>query len=124
MGERFLVLDEAAAALDDIDPGLAEQFRTMNGLPGPGRTREAVGASVPKSRPSPTPTESHEIRMVVGDDDVRCDCSCGAWTSEVELDGIDAMVFQIRQHLGSEHATSEDGIPGKAVPTRSDRRAG
>ena len=35
MGERFLVLDEAAAALDAVDPQSAAQFRLTNGLPAP-----------------------------------------------------------------------------------------
>ncbi len=124
MGERFLVLDEAATALDGIDQALAEQFRTTNGLPGPSRTQEAAGEVTLESGTPATPADGHEIHMVVGDDDVRCDCSCGAWTSKVDLDGIDAMVLQIRQHLGSGYATSEDGITAQALPTQSERRTG
>ena len=33
MGERFLILEETADALDVIDPELATKFRVVNGLP-------------------------------------------------------------------------------------------
>ena len=49
--------------------------------------------------------------MVVEDRDVRADCTCGQWSTEVDWDGIDTMVIRIREHLGSEDATSDDGIP-------------
>jgi hypothetical protein len=60
--------------------------------------------------------------MDVGDRTVRADCSCGAWATEVGWDGIDAMVVQIRRHLGSVQATSADGITGTTRLT--ERRAG
>ena len=124
MGERFLVLDEAAAALDAVDPGLAEQFRLTNGLPGPDGARIAVDGATPMSPAPADPARRHEIRMDVGDRVVRADCSCGAWTSEVGWDGIDAMVLQIRRHLGSDDATSSDGIATETSPRSSERRAG
>ena len=112
MGERFLVLEETAAELDAIDPELGNRFRTTNGLPDPDLS-SASRASLP-STTSAIPTDGHDIRMVVGDRDVRAECACGQWSTEVDWDRIDTMVFRIREHLGSEHATSGDGIPATA----------
>jgi hypothetical protein len=124
MGERFLVLDEAAAALDAVDPQSAAQFRLTNGLPAPlGAEVTDDGPARGSARPV-DPAERHEIRMVVGDRDVRCDCSCGTWASEVGWDAIDAMVVRIRQHLGSVPATSADGIQAATAATLTDRRVG
>ena len=46
MGERFLILEETADALDVIDPELATKFRLVNGLPGPPQRRARVGRRV------------------------------------------------------------------------------
>lgn len=123
MGERFLVLEETAVGLDGIDPELGNRFRIANGLPGPS-SPAAGGAASPGSPTSAGPAEGHEIRMVVGDQDVRAECTCGHWSSEVDWDGIDTMVIRIRGHLGSNDATSNDGITAKAPPGLSERRVG
>jgi hypothetical protein len=62
--------------------------------------------------------------MVVGDHDVCAECTCGQWSSEVDWDGIDTMVIRIREHLGTDDATSGNGIPAKAPSGLSVRRAG
>ena len=124
MGERFLILEETADALEVIDPELAVQFRVVNGLPSRPRQEMAAGPAAPELKASVTPPKRHEIRMDVGDHHVRSDCTCGEWTSEFDWDGIDAMVFQIREHLGSVHATSDDGITTTAASTRSEKRVG
>ncbi len=122
MGERFLILEETADALDVIDPELAVQFRLVNGLPGPDERSESLGARPPE--PSTTPPKPHEIRMDVGADQITSDCSCGTWTSAVDGDDIDTMVIQIRQHLGSVHASSEDGILAAGPPTGAQTQVG
>lgn len=124
MGERFLILEETADALDVIDPELAVQFRVVNGLPRRPREEMAAGGSAPELKASVSPPKRHEIRMDVGDHHVRSDCTCGEWTSEVDWDGIDTMVVQIREHLGSVHATSDDGVTTTAASTRSEKRVG
>ncbi len=124
MGERFLVLEETAVELDGIDPELGNQFRITNGLPQPGPS-QAGGSGAPLESTSPVgPVEGHEIRMAVGDQDVRAVCTCGQFTSEVDWDGIDSMVVRIREHLGSDEATSDDGIPAKAPSRLPWRRVG
>jgi hypothetical protein len=64
--------------------------------------------------------------MDVGDRQIRCDCSCGAWQAEVDLAEIDTMVAQVRGHLGRFDATSDDGITTAAPsrPAASERRVG
>jgi hypothetical protein len=114
MGERFLILEETAEALDVIDPELAVQFRVVNGLPGQPREEMEAGPTAPELMGSMSLAESHEIRMDVGDHQIRCDCTCGAWHCEVDWDEIDTMVAQIRGHLGSMRATSDDGITAAA----------
>ena len=121
MGERFLLLEGTADALDVIDPELAVQFRIVNGLPDRPRAEPASGPPV-----SERPADRHEIRMDVGDRQIRCDCSCGAWHAEVDLAEIDTMVAQVRGHLGRFDATSDDGITTAAPsrPAASERRVG
>ncbi len=122
MGERFLVLDEAAAALDGIDPGLADQFRLTHGLPGPtGAHRVVTEAGSPAAADREV---DHEIRMAVDDGAIRCDCTCGMWSTEVDLDAVDTMVVAIRRHLGSAPATSDDGIRSTSTSTSAERRVG
>jgi hypothetical protein len=125
MGERFLVLEETAAGLDGIDPELGNRFRITNGLPLAGGSQVAGGGSSLESTPSSMSSKGHEIRMVVGDDDVRAECTCGQLSSEVDWDGIDTMVIRIREHLGSDDdATSVDGIPTRAPSRMPERRVG
>ncbi len=114
MGEQFLILEETADALDVIDPELAVQFRLVNGLPRQPR-QELLGASAaPEPEATSAATPHHEIRMDVGDRQIRSDCSCGAWTSVVAWDEIDTIVTQIREHLGSVQASTGDGITATA----------
>jgi hypothetical protein len=126
MGERFLILEETADAFDVIDPEMAVQFRVANGLPT--QPREVTAElTAPELIGSMSPAKRHEIRMDVGEHQIRCDCTCGAWHSAVDWDEIDTMVAQIRRHLGSVHATSDDGITAAATsvsPTDSEKRAG
>jgi len=116
MGERFLILEETADALDVIDPELAVHFRKVNGLPRQAFDELPVGLGAPDPAASMGPPDRHEIRMDVGDRHIRSDCSCGAWTSVVEWDEIDTMVMQVREHLGSVQASTEDGIKEAASP--------
>ncbi len=127
MGERFLILEETADALDVIDPELAVQFRMVNGLPKPAPVEQAPGPGAPELEVSPGPPKRHEIRMDVGDRQIRTDCACGEWSSVVEWDEIDTMVVQIREHLGSVYATSDDGITAPNAsdsPTVTEKRVG
>ena len=126
MGERFLILEETADALDVIDPQMALQFRVVNGLPTQAR-EVAPGLRAPEVIGSMCPAKRHEIRMDVGDHHIHCDCTCGAWHSAVDWDEIDTMVTQIRRHLGSVQATSDDGIAAASTsvsPADSEKRAG
>ena len=115
MGERFLILEETADALDVIDPDLATKFRVVNGLPLEPREETADGSTRAESKLSERPPTDHEIRMDVGDVQIRCACTCEAWSSALDWDEIDTMVVQIREHLGAVRGTSGDGI----VPTRA-----
>jgi hypothetical protein len=124
MGERFLVLDEAATALDAVDPSLAEQFRIANGLPASGPVGGSGGGASTGPTASAAPLEGHDIRMAVDDRVVRAECSCRTWTSEVDWDGIDVMVSRIRQHVGSDGATSQDGIEVDAPSSLPESWAG
>ena len=57
MGERFLILEETADALDVMDPELARQFRLVNGLPGlatNGRATDPHHGCQPRLRPGNT----------------------------------------------------------------------
>ncbi len=123
MGERFLILEETADALDVIDPELATQFRVVNGLPSP--TADAVPAW--NAVPTPAAPPQHEIDMKVSDDQIRSACSCGEWASVVGWDQLDTLVVRIREHLGTTQATTRDGIPatdGSAAAPELGRRAG
>jgi hypothetical protein len=110
MGERFLILEDTADALDLIDPELAVHFRIVNGLP------RRSGDGVPdrsgevELEPAAAPSRHHEIRMDVGDDHIRSDCSCGEWSHTVGWDEIDVMVTHVREHVGSAQASSGDGL--------------
>jgi hypothetical protein len=127
MGERFLILEATADALDVIDPGLARKFRVINGLPSQLREDEAEGLTPAELRGSESPERNHEIRMDVGDCQIHCECTCEGWSSAIDWDDIDTMVVQIRAHLGTDHASSEDGIKVTSTsvsPRKSEKRAG
>jgi hypothetical protein len=110
MGERFLILEETADALDVIDPELAVHFRTVNGLQRVAPEELLPGAAA-LSEPSAVASH-HEIRMDVGDDHIRSDCSCGAWSYTVGWDEIDVMVAQVREHVGSARAPAGGAMAG------------
>jgi len=116
MGERFLILEETADALDVIDPELAVQFRLVNGLPR--QPREELSAALAVSGPETSTSlpNRHEIRMDVGTAQISSGCSCGEWTSAVAWDEVDTMVIRIREHLGSVPASTEDGITETVSP--------
>ncbi len=122
MGERFLILEETADALDVIDPELAVHFRTVNGLPR--MPRDAMYAD-PEVLPleAAAATKHHEIRMDVGDDRIRSDCSCGAWSSTVDWDEIDVMVTEVREHVGSARESGADVTVTTESPTGPDSTA-
>ena len=132
MGDLFIVLEEAADALSAIDPEAAMKFRVVNGLPadpqsamlanptGPAIKTIAIGADG-------TPREHHEIRMVVGDDQIRSECTCGTWTCAVDWDEMSDMVVRIRDHVGHAPASSGDGITlaePAVIPLRLEKWAG
>jgi hypothetical protein len=127
MGERFLILEDTADALDVIDPELAVHFRTVNGLPKRARdemTDWSIGAA---PEPPVAPSRHHEIRMDVGDDHIRSDCSCGEWSNSVGWDEIDVMVAHVRDHVGSAQASSGNGIATRTPstsPAAADKRVG
>ena len=125
MGDRFLILEDTAEALAEIDPDLATRFRVVNGLP------QQAGAGARSIDPDATgpmdPATRHEIRMDVGDRQIQCDCICGVWSSVVDWDEIDQMVVQIREHLGPVDAMTRDGITATSTSfsaTTSEKRAG
>lgn len=127
MGERFLILEETADALDVIDPELASKFRVVNGLPIQPREEIAEGSTPAEFRGSERPATSHEIRMDVGDGEIRCECNCETWSASFDWDEIDTMVVQIREHLGAVRATSGDGIaatPAPVSPRLYEKRVG
>ena len=100
MGERFLLLEETADALDVIDPELARQFRLVNGLPFAG-----LGVAWPGQSSSIPPggvATGHAASIDEGPDGIRVACSCGDWHAEVGWDEIDELVVAARAHFGSE----------------------
>jgi hypothetical protein len=98
MGERFLLLEDTADALDVIDPELARQFRLVNGLPFPG-----LGSVRPERLdPSWREATGHAASIDEGPDGIRVACSCGDWHAEVGWDEIDDLVVAARAHFGME----------------------
>jgi hypothetical protein len=126
MGERFLLLEETADALDVINPELATQFRVVNGLPGPASVSVPGWADAPTADATPEVPVHHEIAMTVEDDRIRSTCSCGGWATDVRWDDLEAMVLQVREHLGAAEASTRDGIPAAGPSTAAElgRRAG
>ncbi len=94
MGERFLLLEDTADALDTIDPQLARQFRLVNGLP--------PVADVEPGIAEPGFPGVHVASIDEDADGIRVDCSCGAWRAEVGWDEIDDLVVAARSHFGVE----------------------
>jgi hypothetical protein len=121
MGERFLILEETADALDVIDPELAVHFRTVNGLP------KLPGGSDARHRESAVASTHHEIHMDVGDATIRSDCSCGMWSDTVGWDEIDTMVTRVRAHVGSTRMPSGDAMvtsESSPAPAGVDKQVG
>jgi hypothetical protein len=119
MGERFLILEETADALDVIDPELAVHFRTVNGLP-----KLPGGSAAPKLESA---VAHHEIHMDVGDAAIRSDCSCGMWSETVGWDEIDTMVTRVREHVGSTPVPSGDAMAAaesSPAPAGADKQVG
>jgi hypothetical protein len=98
MGERFLLLDDTADALDVIDPELARQFRLVNGLPFPG----LGGVQAEGLDPSGRVATGHAASIDESPDGIRVACSCGDWHAEVGWDEIDDLVVVARAHFGRE----------------------
>ena len=99
MGERFLLLEETADALDVIDPELARQFRLVNGLPFAGLD------GVPRPErldPSRRVATGHAASIDEGPEGIRVACSCGEWRAEVGWDEIDDLVVAARADFGME----------------------
>lgn len=127
MGDRFLILEETADELDALDPELAARFRVVNGLPTQARKETAAGPTPTELMEPMRPPSHHEVRMEVVDGQLRCDCTCAGWSSAFGWDEINMMVARIREHLGSDDATSGDGIaetPGAVSLPDSEKRVG
>jgi hypothetical protein len=105
MGERFLILEETADALDVMDPELARQFRLVNGLPG--LSMNEVPASEEPRASSETPSRQHRIRMDDDADGILVECSCGDWSAAVGWDEIDELVSAVREHLAAQDTVDE-----------------
>jgi len=118
MGERFLLLEETADALDVIDPELARQFRLVNGLPFAGLD----GAPGPEQPVLPRGVATgHAASIDEGPDGIRVACSCGEWRAEVGWDEIDDLVVAARVHFGTGggpilDADAVHDEPGQADP--------
>jgi hypothetical protein len=105
MGERFLILEETADALDVMDPELARQFRLVNGLPGLPTNEVASGQEPPAS--SEALPRQHRIHMDDDADGILVECSCGDWSAAVGWDEIDELVAAVREHLATQDTLDE-----------------
>jgi hypothetical protein len=105
MGERFLILEETADALDVMDPELARQFRLVNGLPGLS-TNEVPAHQDPPVSPE-APSRQHRIHMDDDVDGILVECSCGDWSAAVGWDAIDELVAAVREHLAAQGTLDE-----------------
>jgi hypothetical protein len=107
MGDRLLLLEDTADALDVIHPELANQFRLVNGLPVMG---VGSGSSAPTVAGGSTGPDVHVAAIDEFPDTIRVSCSCGRWESEVAWDRIDDLVTSARRHFGTiEGSVLEDG---------------
>ncbi len=132
MGERFLLLEMTADALDAIDPGLATQFRFVNGLPLGGAHRAGPDDDrLGRFEVSADGGAEHVASMDEGPDGIRVSCSCGRWSAAVDGDEIDDLVAEARAHFGPNGGSflgagsgadvDGEGEPG-VVPLFADRR--
>jgi hypothetical protein len=114
MGERFLLLEDTADALDVIDPELARQFRLVNGLPYPG----LGGVPLPERLdPSWRMGAGHAASIDESPDGIRVDCSCGGWHASVGWDEIDDLVVAARAHFGMEGGPILNADAGRSDET-------
>jgi hypothetical protein len=110
MGERFLILEETAEALDVMDPDLARQFRFVNGLADL-RAEEVLAEPDPRMSSGALPRQ-HRIRMDDDADGILVECSCGDWSTAVGWDGIDDLVAAVRDHLAAQDTPDEAFLVG------------
>lgn len=103
MGERFLLLEDTADALDTIDPDLARRFRLVNGLPSAG-----AGAQPEPGIAEPGFPGVHVASIDEDAAGLRVECSCGGWRAEVGWDEIDDLVVAARSHFGVESGSILD----------------
>ncbi len=131
MGERFLLLEMTADALDGIDPGLATQFRFVNGLPLVGAETIGPDDGLGLLELPADGAAEHVASMDEGPDGIRVSCSCGRWSAAVDWDEIDELVVEARAHFGPNggsflRAGSGVGVDGKGeagvVPPSATRR--
>lgn len=99
MGDRLLILENAADALDVIDPELAKQFRLVNCLPFVDLESVARPGQIDPLWLTPGP-HAHTASIEEIPDGFRASCSCGGWSAEVGWDEIDALVLTARGHFG------------------------
>ncbi len=113
MGDRLLLLEDTADALDAIDPELANQFRLVNGLPD--GYLEAL-TRVDHTEPSDADTlATHVATVDDGPDGIRVSCSCGQWQAAVGWEEIDDLVEAARTHFTTVGASILDH--GATSPT-------
>jgi hypothetical protein len=125
MGERFLILEETAEALDVMDPDLARQFRFVNGLPKHATEEAPAEPDAPvSSRALP---RQHQIHMDDDADGILVECSCGDWSTAVGWDQIDELVTAVRGHLAAQDTVDEAFLvgsdPNRASKSTDRRRA-
>ncbi len=106
MGDRLLLLEDTADALDAIDPELADQFRLVNGLPD-GYFEALTRAD--QAEPSDADAlATHVASVDDGPDGIRVSCSCGRWQATVGWEEIDVLVEAARTHLPTPGASILD----------------
>jgi hypothetical protein len=113
MGDRLLLLEDTADALDAIDPELANQFRLVNGLPdGYFEAVNRAGGAEPTDADA---SATHVASVDDGPDGIRVSCSCGQWQAAVGWEEIDDLVEAARTHFTTVGASILDH--GAASPT-------
>jgi hypothetical protein len=124
MGDRLLLLEDTADALDAIDPDLGNQFRLVNGLPDGYSAAVSRAGPLPPDPIGPAPA-AHVASVEDGPDGVRVACSCGRWQADVGWDEIDDLVVAARAHFATEDGAVLDAEgydrgaePGPGTPRR------
>jgi hypothetical protein len=123
MGDRLLLLEDTAEALDAIDPELANQFRLVNGLPD--GYFEALSRADHAQPSDAEPSATHVASVDDGPHGIRVSCSCGRWQADVGWDEIDDLVEAARAHFTTvgasildQGATSPTAAPGADASQR------